>query len=81
LAEIGHNCILPEYRGNGYGKSQIQHALGEIKKQGFTKVIVSTNKNDDFIPAQRQYIACGFHETGDFIREDGDLMIGYELMF
>lgn len=79
-AVIGHNAIIPEYKGRGLGKQQMLHALDEIKKQGFTKVIVSTCNNDHFIPAQKMYKACGFKETGTFIKDGSSVeMIGYEL--
>ncbi len=30
--EIGHNCILTKYKGNGYGKLQLQEAIKRIKE-------------------------------------------------
>ncbi|MFX1479610.1 MAG: GNAT family N-acetyltransferase [Promethearchaeota archaeon] len=29
---IGHNCIVPKYRGNGYGKQQILEIILILKK-------------------------------------------------
>ncbi len=33
-AEIGHNCIITKYKGNGYGKRQMQEAVNRIITQG-----------------------------------------------
>ena len=30
--EIGHNCIITEYKGNGYGRLQLQEAIRTIKE-------------------------------------------------
>lgn len=59
--EIGHNCIQPKYRGNGYGKTQLQEALRRIYIQDVEKIIVSTNQS--LIPAQRMYESVGFEMT------------------
>ena len=32
--EVGHNCIATKYKGNGYGKLQMQEAVRRIKQQG-----------------------------------------------
>lgn len=83
LAEIGHNCIVPEYRGSGLGKKQILYALSQIRDQGFETVAVSTCEHEDFIPAQKMYLSSGFKEVYRFENEEhGDTckkMIQYEL--
>ena len=56
--EIGHNCIIPKYKGHGYGKIQMTEAIRRILQQGAKKIIVSTNA--DLIPAQRMYESVGF---------------------
>lgn len=67
---IGHNCILPAFRGNGYGKTQIRRVLAILQERGFIRVRVTTGEHPFFAPAQRMYRACGFHEIqrgyGDF---------------
>ena len=79
-AIIGHNTISPEFKGKGLGEQQMLHALDEIKKQGFTKAVVSTCNNDYFIPAQKMYKACGFQETGTFYKDGTETeMVGYKL--
>jgi len=79
---IGHNCILPQFRGNGYGKQQINEILKWFRKMNFKKAIVSTNEHEFFYPAQRMYIACGFREKRRFFEGDirDSMMIEYERM-
>ena len=38
---IGHNCILTEYKGKGYGKIQLQEAIRRIRKYDVKKIIVT----------------------------------------
>ncbi|MEW5802056.1 MAG: GNAT family N-acetyltransferase [bacterium] len=79
---IGHNCILPQFRGNGYGKQQINEILRRFREMNFEKVMVSTNEHEFFYPAQRMYLACGFSEKRRFHGgENRDyVMIEYERM-
>lgn len=57
-AEIGDNCIVSKYKGNGYGKLQLREAINRITHNDVGKIIVTTN--DDLIPAQRMYESVGF---------------------
>jgi len=59
---IGHNCILPEYRNQGFGKQQVVEMLQKFRQIGIARARVSTNDHSFFLPAQRMYIACGFIE-------------------
>lgn len=61
---IGHNCVLPAFRGKGFGKQQIQEILRRFQAQGISTAKTSTLAGTWHIPAQRMYIACGFRETG-----------------
>ena len=60
---VGHNCILPEFRGNGLGKQQIQEILRRFHRLGIKTAKASTLDHSFFIPAQRMYAACGFREV------------------
>ena len=60
---IGHNCILPKYRKEGFGKQQILEILKRFIGLGIQTAKVTTNDNSFFIPAQRMYESCGFKET------------------
>ena len=57
---IGHNGILPEYQGRGFGKQQIEEILRRFRKMGFKRAKVSTLDHVFFIPAQAMYLSCGF---------------------
>ena len=61
---VGHNCVLPEFRGKGIGKQQIQEIIQRFRACRIRKAKVSTNDHPFFKPAQRMYTACGFLETG-----------------
>jgi GNAT superfamily N-acetyltransferase len=63
-ALIGHNCVLPEFRGRGYGKRQIEEIVGRLKAKGFKKAAATTGEHAFFEPARRMYEACGFREVG-----------------
>lgn len=57
--EIGHNCILPKYKGNGYGKKQLQEAIIRVSQyDGIQKIIVTTNEK--LGPAKHNYESVGF---------------------
>lgn len=60
-AIIGHNCILPDFRGQSYGKQQLSEVLRLLRQQGFAQVRVTTGEQPFFAPARRMYQACGFH--------------------
>jgi GNAT superfamily N-acetyltransferase len=75
VAEIGHNCIIPAYRGRGLGTKQMKQAIEEIKKQGFTKVTVSTGASKYFLPAVAMYKSCGFGESSFFEKEGKQMVL------
>jgi GNAT superfamily N-acetyltransferase len=77
---IGHNCILPEFQGNGLGKQQIQEILGRFQMLGIKIAKASTNDHFFFIPAQRMYVACGFLEVRriPWMGDPNQKMIEYE---
>jgi GNAT superfamily N-acetyltransferase len=61
---IGHNCILPEFRGRGWGRAQLREILERLKERGFKKAKASTGDHPFFRAAQKVYLSCGFKETG-----------------
>ena len=70
LGIVGHNCVLPEYRGRGYGKAQILKIIRIFKELGVKKVKVTTGEHPFFNPAQKMYASCGFFETRRFHTQD-----------
>lgn len=56
--EIGHNCILTEFKGHGYGKLQLQEAIMRIKEYSVKKIIVTTNEIN--LSTQKNYESVGF---------------------
>jgi GNAT superfamily N-acetyltransferase len=77
---LGHNCILPEFRGKGLGKQQIREILRRFQKIGIQKASVTTNDHPFFVPAQSMYIACGFREIQriPWNRDSKRMLIEYE---
>lgn len=80
--EIGHNCIATKYKGNKYGKMQLQEAVNRIKSKKVNKIIVTTDGR--LIPAQKNYESVGFtyvrkHENKENPEYAGDL-IDYEMI-
>jgi len=78
---IGHNCILPRFRGRGLGKQQLQEILRRFREIGIRLAKVSTGDSLFFLPAQRMYIACGFREVrrAPSQRNPQQTMIHYEM--
>lgn len=81
-AEIGHNCIVTKYKGNGYGKRQMQKAIQCIIAQGAEKIIVTTN--EILVSAQHTYKSAGFKFVGKreepYNAEYAGMRIDYEII-
>ena len=79
--QIGHNCLDTKYKGNGYGRLQMQEAINRIKQTNVNKIIVTTNGH--FIPAQRMYESVGFLECGRRVNVESEFAgeyIDYEMV-
>lgn len=78
---VGHNCILPEFRGRGYGQEQVQEILRRFRELGIRKAQVTTGAHPFFLPARRTYAACGFRETArrPWDVDPAQAVIDYEL--
>jgi GNAT superfamily N-acetyltransferase len=61
--EIGQNCIIPDYRGKGYGKLQIQKVLSIFQEELAESIIVTTADHPFFDTAKKMYLSCGFKES------------------
>lgn len=60
---IGHNCILSDFKGKGYGKLQLQEAIRRIKEYKVKKIIVTTNEIT--LSAQKNYVSVGFVKVAE----------------
>lgn len=63
---IGHNCVLPKYQGQGYGKKQIEKLLKKFKELHYKKACVKTGDHPFFINANKMYLSLGFKEIKRF---------------
>ena len=77
--DIGHNCILPEFQGQGFGKQQIQEILRRLRERGIAKARVSTGTGSFGSPARKMYESCGFTKTRIFPGDYGEDMVEYEM--
>lgn len=59
---IGQNCILPEFRGRGFGMLQIQEVLRRFGERGIRTARVTTSEHPFFLPARKMYESVGFKE-------------------
>jgi GNAT superfamily N-acetyltransferase len=75
---VGHNGILPGYRGHGYGRAQIRRMLEIFRERGYAQAYVTTGDEEFFLPAQRMYAANGFQEL-ERLMLDGLPVIRYGL--
>lgn len=64
---IGQNCVLPEYRGRGFGKQQILEILRRFRESKTRAARVVTSEHPFFVPATKMYQSLGFKETRRFI--------------
>lgn len=68
FVEIGHNLILTKYKGNKYGKFQLQEAIRRIKEYNVKRIIVTTNEL--LLPAQKNYESVGFKKIGTRVNNE-----------
>lgn len=64
IGVIGHNCVLPEFRGNSYGNQQIIEVIRNLRGKDFVKAQATTGEHSFFESAKRMYKSCGFIEVG-----------------
>jgi len=80
--EIGHNCIATKYKGNKYGKMQLQEAINRITKKNVNKIIVTTD--EQLLPAQKNYESVGFKfvkkRENEWNPEYAGKLIDYEMI-
>jgi GNAT superfamily N-acetyltransferase len=64
--EIGQNCVLPRFRGRGFGSLQVAEVLRRFKAMGIKEARVTTSGHPFFEPARRMYGGLGFREARRF---------------
>lgn len=68
--EIYSLYVLPEFKGRGFGKKLIKHAIDWLEKRKMTPFIVTTLEKN--INAQKFYEKLGFKAIGKILTEVGD---------
>ena len=58
---IPNLAIAPEYRGQGWGRKLMQHALERFRREGMTHVRIETLAQNDV--GNHLYQSLGFHEV------------------
>ena len=56
--EMGHNCIAAAFKGRGFGRMQMRHAVRCILDRSPRSIRVTTN--EILVPAQHTYESAGF---------------------
>jgi GNAT superfamily N-acetyltransferase len=59
---VGQNCVLPEFRGRGFGTLQILEVLRRLRSLGMKAARVTTSGHPFFAPALRIYRRLGFRD-------------------
>jgi len=77
LGFVGHNCILPPHRRQGYGAKQLGEIVRRMRTQSLRTVKVTTGDHPFFVPARSMYESFGFREVG---RRSGGQIPGYGLV-
>jgi GNAT superfamily N-acetyltransferase len=60
---VGHNCIVPEHRRQGFGRAQLDHIVRLMTRRGIREIRVTTGTQPFFLPARRMYESRGFTEV------------------
>ncbi|GHV06093.1 hypothetical protein FACS1894217_04110 [Clostridia bacterium] len=66
--------LLPEHRGEGYGKQLTEYWENEMRAKGYKTLMTSTQQNES---AQHFYTRLGYRSVGGFVQPDGE----YEIIF
>jgi GNAT superfamily N-acetyltransferase len=77
LGFVGHNCILPGHRRQGYGTRQLREIVHRVKARGLRTIKVTTSDHPFFTPARSMYGSFGFREVG---HRSGGSIPGYGLV-
>jgi RimJ/RimL family protein N-acetyltransferase len=67
LGIIGHNCVLPRFRGRGFGSRQIIEILDRFRRMQIKRAKVVASCHPFYAAARKMYLGCGLSETGRMI--------------
>ena len=59
---VGQNCVLPAFRGRGFGKLQVLEVLRRLKEREMRAARVTTSEHPFFVPALRMYRSLSFKD-------------------
>lgn len=80
--EIGHNCIVTKYKGNKFGKMQLQEAIKRLNNKNVKKLVVTTDEH--LMPAQKNYESVGFKfvqkRKNEYNQEYAGKLLDYEMI-
>ena len=60
IGVVGHNAVMPEYKGRGIAGQLYDSIFEEFRKHGCTIATVHTGLDDGHAPARRAYRKMGF---------------------
>jgi GNAT superfamily N-acetyltransferase len=63
---VGQNCVLPEFRGRGFGTLQVLEVLRRLRERGIPTARVTTSEHPFFLPARKMYESLGLKEVRRF---------------
>ncbi len=64
VVQVGGVWTPPEYRSRGYGRAAVAASLLDAQAESARQAILFTA--DDNLPAQKAYLAIGFHRIGTY---------------
>jgi len=65
-AELKSMRTANRYRGQGFGRQLLQHAVTQAHQLGFNQLSLETGSTDFFAPARQLYETYGFVRSGPF---------------
>lgn len=79
--EVGHNCIVTKYKGNKFGKKQLEEAVKRMSNNNVKKIVVTTD--EQLLSAQKNYESVGFQliqtRKNEWNQEYAGKLMDYEM--
>jgi putative acetyltransferase len=64
--EVKSMRTAPAHRGRGVARAMLEHILEEAQRRGYTRLLLETGSQPEFLPARRLYEKYGFVYCGPF---------------